>query len=306
MEVLVIGGTYFLGVFIVKKLIKRGYKVTILNRGNKKGLFGKNVSEIYLDRRNLSAFNETLSEKEFDVVIDLTAYLPKDTKAAIDIFSCKKIRHFLHCSTIAVYSANNKMPLTEESKREGNSKSCKNPFSSYGLNKSKCEDLLFNACKESSFPATILRPTYIYGPLDYTGRMSYFFKRITNNKPIYLPKENIKMQQIYANDVAEAFMLCINNKNAIGKAYNLCNQNCITFEELITQIGKTVGANPKLKYPPFYIPSPKSLPFAYFPFADWSFCCDASKSVKELKISYTPLEGGLEKTHRWLKQSNQL
>jgi len=302
MKALVLGGTRFLGYSLVNRLVKERCDVTILNRGTRKGLFGKSVKEIYADRTDKKELSKKLSGKDFDAVFDISAYTPQQTNSIVELLKDTKIKRFVHCSTIAVYNKlrdyciDNPKKIRETSERGSNSGS-KNPFSTYGTDKSKCEDALFNANADYGFPVVILRPTYIYGPLDYTGRMEWIFDRVCSGKPIYLPKKERVMQQAYVEDVVDAFILGTKKKSSVGEAYNICNPECMTFEHLIEKIGEVAARTPRIKYNPLYIPLPKQIKFMYFPFPAASFCCDVSKSMK-LGVKYTSLEDGLKKTFR--------
>ena len=74
MNILVLGGTRFFGVHLVRELIKQGHKVTIATRGNKVDEFGDRVNRIKVDHANfIEMKNAFLNKKD----------LPQDKKELI-------------------------------------------------------------------------------------------------------------------------------------------------------------------------------------------------------------------------------
>ena len=71
MNILVIGGTRFFGIHMVDELLNNGYKVTIATRGMANDKYGDRVERIVFERTNEDSIKEQLSNKHFDVVIDI-------------------------------------------------------------------------------------------------------------------------------------------------------------------------------------------------------------------------------------------
>ena len=69
MNVLVIGGTLFIGRVLVKELAASGHSVTVLHRKPKHDL-GRHVGSIQADRNDGAALRAALAGKQFDVVFD--------------------------------------------------------------------------------------------------------------------------------------------------------------------------------------------------------------------------------------------
>lgn len=63
MKILVIGGTKFFGIPMIKELLANGHAVTIATRGNTLDPFGDSVSRIKMDRQKPTEVREQLSEK---------------------------------------------------------------------------------------------------------------------------------------------------------------------------------------------------------------------------------------------------
>ncbi|MBI2142140.1 NAD-dependent epimerase/dehydratase family protein [Candidatus Woesearchaeota archaeon] len=290
MKVLVIGGTRFIGYFLVHALLKQRHKVSVLNRGARKGIFGGRVEEIICDRDDKEKFVSEVKKRQFDIAFDNWAFYPEHIKADIEALggSAKQLKNFIFTSSTAVYDEKQSLPYTENSARNG-----KNAFGSYGYNKAKCEDILMASHKNDAFPATIIRPSYVYGPRDYSGRMESLLRRLEKGQAIRIPKSNPKSQFSYVHDVVSALTACIGNNKAIGNQYNICGEETVSYGELVELLGEVIGKKPKAKFSLVHD----------FPYEDWNMRCDVSKSRKELGIKYTPLKEGLKETWEWWREN---
>ena len=83
MKILVIGGTRFFGVPMVKKLIADGHEVTLATRGQHKDTFGGEVKRIVMDKTDENSVKAALCGKHFDAVIDKVAYSSNDVRSLL-------------------------------------------------------------------------------------------------------------------------------------------------------------------------------------------------------------------------------
>lgn len=67
-KVLVMGGTRFNGLALVRELVKHGRDVTVLNRGHSEVELPRAVRRLYADRTNKQQLTEVLGSEDFDVV----------------------------------------------------------------------------------------------------------------------------------------------------------------------------------------------------------------------------------------------
>ena len=74
MKILVIGGTRFFGVHMVRELLAKGHDVTIATRGLTPDEFGDTVKRIVLDHTDPESMKKAMDGLQFDVVIDKVAY----------------------------------------------------------------------------------------------------------------------------------------------------------------------------------------------------------------------------------------
>jgi nucleoside-diphosphate-sugar epimerase len=168
MRILVIGGTGFISSRIVEKLLAAGHEVTSFTRGKSTKNFKKKRNLLYEfgDRHDEIKMKE-IAAKNFDAVYDMIAYEAYESELMTKIFK-EKTGHFIHCSTISVYMISNDVtcPITEDQwQAPAMDYDPRNPFGmDYGINKRKCEEILWENYDEKKFPVTILRPTFVSGP----------------------------------------------------------------------------------------------------------------------------------------------
>ena len=82
---LIIGGTRYMGRFLAARLVARGDRVTLFNRGTRPDPFGDRVERL-------------LGWRTFDAVVDMIGYVSRDVERAIDIFA-GRVGHYLFVST---------------------------------------------------------------------------------------------------------------------------------------------------------------------------------------------------------------
>ena len=254
MNILIIGGTGFLSSRITEKLLSKGHNLTLLVRGKTKSKFvdNKNLSFIYGDRNDKKILSELTSKHKFDIVYDMIAYDEKDSKTAIDAFK-NKIGRFIHCSTISVYmlAKEVKLPVTEEQINLPLMEPFhRSPFGwDYGINKIKCENVLWRNHNIRSFPVSILRPTYISGPDDPAKRDYFWIERILDGKPLLVPGDGkFKFQEVFIEDAADAFCKVIETDKSIGEAYNVAAEEVFTLNEYLEKLMQLLNRNVEIFY----------------------------------------------------------
>lgn len=87
MHVLIIGGTRFMGPYIVKNLREAQHTVTVFHRGQTKTPLSEGTREILGDRNHLAQYTDTLRHLEPDVVLDMMATTEQQAQALMPIFA---------------------------------------------------------------------------------------------------------------------------------------------------------------------------------------------------------------------------
>jgi dTDP-glucose 4,6-dehydratase len=156
-----------------------------------------------------------------------------------------RISQYIFCSSIAVCSQPPAYwPITEE-----HEKCASYEENVYGYDKWLAEEYLFQQFKECDLAASIVRPVYVYGPYDYSGRLDYFFSSIANDIPIVLSGngENI-IQFGYVYDLCRAIIAMIGNESAYGQAFNISGRELVTVNQFIKLISLEIGKMVDVKF----------------------------------------------------------
>ena len=192
MRILIIGGTRFVGRHIVESAVAHGHQVTLLHRGTSGDDPFPHCEHLHLDRDgDLSV----LSDRSFEAVIDVSAYVPRQVNSVADALGDRAGR-YLFISTVSVYdlpaeapfdengalTAVPSDPTTEDVTEE-----------TYGGLKVLCE----RAARERfGDRLTIVRPTYVVGPFDYTHRFTYWVERLARGGEVLAPAPSDAWLQI--------------------------------------------------------------------------------------------------------------
>src|SRR6185369_12429946 len=86
MQVLVIGGTSFIGPHVARALVACGHKVTVFHRGQTDSDFLPDVNHIYGDRRDLPNFREEFKRLAPDVVLDMVCFNEREARDVMQTF----------------------------------------------------------------------------------------------------------------------------------------------------------------------------------------------------------------------------
>jgi 2'-hydroxyisoflavone reductase len=200
MDLLVIGGTHFVGRAIVEDAAARGFDVTVFHRGESEPSDLPAVAHIHGDRDgDLSA----LSGRRWDAVIDVCAYFPAQVRGLGAALS--RPGHYTLVSSLSVHDedlpAGGKedsplLPVSDPSVSEITE-------DTYGPLKVACEV----AAREAFPDPGIIRPGYVVGPHDTTDRFTYWVRRGAAGGRMLAPGVPVEpMQFIDARDLA-AFTL---------------------------------------------------------------------------------------------------
>ena len=244
MRALVVGGSRFIGLHLVRTLSKEGHSVTVLNRGQTEVTFPGGVERLYADRNDSSQVEAALHGKSFDTVFDISAYTPSVLGLTVKALQ-GNIGHYLFCSTGAVFGPPDHpihiAPIPAGYPLDRNPQS--HP---YTVGKVQCEDLLAEAFRGNGFPATSLRPVYVYGPgnLSRATEPSYF-ARLTLRRKVIIPGDGFTLfHLVHVEDVVGAFMAAATTSASIGQAYNIGGPEGVTGDGYVQTIALIMGVEP--------------------------------------------------------------
>lgn len=285
MNILVTGGTVFVSKYIAN-YFKNNNEVFVLNRNTKKQLDGVHLIEA--DRHNLG---DILKEYNFDVVLDICAYTGEDVSDLIDALP-DGVKDYILISSSAVYPETNLQPFTEEQELGSNS-----IWGNYGTNKIEAEDILFSRIPS----AYVLRPPYLYGPMQNIYREPFVFECALSDRIFYVPKDGtMKMQFFHVEDLCRVIAKIIET-HPNYRVINVGNENLVNINEFVSLCYKVVGK--ELKIVNVYNHENQR---DYFSFHDYEYYLDITKQ-NELIDNTKNLEVGLRESFEWyIKHSEEV
>jgi len=235
MNVLILGGTYFIGRHLALHLVEQGHDVTLLNRGT----LTATLPTLHVDRNEPRGMRQALAGRSFDLVIDTSCYDATQALIAEGALS-GRYRHWVFLSSAAVYSDHAPRPLSERSPTQGST-----AFGSYGKRKIEAERLLTEMCGSR---LTILRSAYVYGPGNNLDRETFIWARLLSGEVIYLPGDgSARVSFIHVHDLARAVEALANRSDPIIGTFNVAHPQAVTLREWVECLAREANVTAELR-----------------------------------------------------------
>jgi nucleoside-diphosphate-sugar epimerase len=243
-NILVIGGSYFVGRVFVEELLKaKEYSISVLNRGNIP-VRRQEVTEIVCDRHDKDRMKQVLPETDWCAVIDFCAYTADDIASTLSVLHPRHVGQYLYVSTCSIYAPTFDIPIKEHGEKLSGPQPELGPFADYGYNKRQAELQLQRIAQEHGMPYTVIRPAFIYGKYNYAPRESYFFDLILKGKPVIIPENNLSLFSFVSVwDVASIMRGCLENADAFNKAFNASAEELVSYRRLM-EVFETIMEQP--------------------------------------------------------------
>ena len=275
-KMLVTGGTVFVSRYIAEYYAAKGWDVFVLNRNTKQQ--SENVTLIEADRH---ALGETLREYRFDAVVD-TAYTAADVELLLD--ALVGYEDYILISSSAVYPEHAAQPFGEDTLLGFNKY-----WGKYGTDKIAAEQALL----ERNPNAYVLRPPYLYGPMNNVYREAFVFDCAMADRVFYLPKDGIlPLQFFHVHDLCR-FMDVLLEQKPRQHIFNVGNKETVSVREWVELCYQAAGKRPVFRNVGEEIEQRK-----YFSFYDYAYALDVSAQYAYLE-DVTPLKQGLEESFAW-------
>ena len=248
MKILFIGGTGTISMAITRQLAAQGEELYLLNRGNRATELPANVKVINADINDEEGVKAKLEGMSFDSVCDFIGFVPSQLERDYRIFK-GKTKQFMYISSASAYHK----PSRAYKITEGTALA--NPYWEYSRNKIACEDLLMKYYREDGFPVTIIRPSHTYDersiPLGVHGNNGSWqvVKRMMEGKPVIIHGDGTSLWTMTHNsDFAKGFCGLIGNPHAIGEAFQITNDETLTWNQIYECIAKALNVELKAYY----------------------------------------------------------
>jgi 2'-hydroxyisoflavone reductase len=244
LQILIMGGTGFVGPHTVNAALAQGHKVTLFNRGKTNpGLFSE--LETIVGDRNTDQI-EKLADRKWDAVIDTSAYYPRSVNSLLDVVK-NNIQQYLFVSSISVYQDWSKVGMDETAPLATMDDPTIEEVTgeTYGPLKVLCEQAANNQMPDRTI---LIRPGLIVGPRDKTDRFTYWPVRIKRGGTVLAPSDGSDyIQYIDVRDLADWMVHCL--QQHLTGAYNaITSAGDITIKKLLETCVSELNPQTKLEW----------------------------------------------------------
>jgi nucleoside-diphosphate-sugar epimerase len=256
MNILVIGGTRFIGIYVVRQLIDNGHSVTVYHRGKYESKLAAGVRHVLRTDESMLVrnFSAELLTPSPDVVIHMIAMGEVDAQAAVEFFRDNTGR-MVWISSGDVYLAYGRFTGTEPGAVLPGLLTENSPLRTLLYpyrDAAKPADDIANtydkvlveriAASERELPATILRLPKVYGRESNSDLATVYAFR---NYPRW------RWTHGYVGNVAAAIVLAAVHPAAAGRSYNVGEEHTPTIGERLAKLPPSevpVNADPKFNF----------------------------------------------------------
>lgn len=251
MKALFIGGTGTISTEITKLCVRKGWDITLLNRGNASDRVPEGAHVLQADIGREDEVRELLKDTCWDVVADFIVFTPEQVRRDIRLFEGKTAQ-YIFISSASAYQK----PLSSPWITEGTP--LHNPYWEYSRNKAACERILQDAYDDRGFPITLVRPSHTYCersmPVALHGTRGSFqvLERIRQGKRIIIPGDGTTLWALtHSRDFAVAFEGIMGNPHALGEVFQIIGDETLTWNQIHECVGRALG----MEIHPVHIPS---------------------------------------------------
>ena len=326
MRSFVTGGTGFTGSHLVRRLLKRGHEVQVVD--TEPGLFADELQKLGAELTLGSVTDAALvdrvmagSKRIFHLAAAFRKInLPNEVYHKVNAIGTRIIgeaalRHgvvsFVYCSTQGVHGGIKSPPGSERSPIA--------PEDYYQQTKYEGEQEIA-VLVNRGLPATILRPMAIYGPGD-PARFLFLFRAVKRGRFLMFGDGKTLYHPLYIDNLIDAFELA-GERPGYGEVYLIGDAEYHTLNNLVRAVATSMEAEVRILHLPFAplwmaaatcetVCRPLSIePPLFRRRADWfrqnrAFRIDKAKT----ELGYEPrvdLSTGLARTAAWYRQHGYL
>lgn len=310
LKILILGGTAFLGPELVEAAQTRGHTLTLFNRGKTRPNLFPDIEKLRGDRdpKKDEGLKALEGDRTWDAVIDTSGYYPRMVKASAELLA-PRVGHYTFISSISAYKDSSKPGSDEtapvDTMEDETIEEMGPDGKYYGPLKALCEQ-----AAEKAMPGKTanIRPGYIVGPGDWSGRFNYWPLRIEKGGEVLAPgTPDDPIQIIDVRDLADWCIHCVEQRvtglfNAVGPAEKLpwgrvldvCKQVTKTDAKFTWVDAKFIEEHAK---PGDYLPIWISPAGEMAGFHQWS-----NKRALDKGLKFRPLNETVEALLKWYKE----
>jgi 2'-hydroxyisoflavone reductase len=297
LNLLILGGTGFIGPHLVRHAVARGHHVTIFTRGRRQTELPNDVVRLTGDR---NGHLEALVGKTFDAVVDDSATNPEWVRQSAQLLKDRAGR-YLFTSSTGVYYPYFKRGLDETVAPHLEVADPKDGSETYGVAKARCEHQVQEAFGDR---AIVVRPTYIVGPGDTTDRFPYWPVRLARGGEVLAPgRHDDPVQIVDVRDLAE-WMVRLLEEQRSGVFNAAGPRDTLTMPSFLEQAKAALNANVKFTWVDDYAflaehKIDEAIPWARLEGNDDGMMSIANRSAIAAGLTFRPLATTVRDTLAW-------
>lgn len=297
-NVLVVGGSYFVGKVFVEELQRRdGVAIHVLNRG-RRPLRLDGVREIASDRHDGPAIARSLPPLEWHAVVDFCAYQPDDVRLLLGHLP-GTVRRYVLISTATVLQTTSALPMDEDA--PALTGPAPGPGGDYGYKKLLTELALEELSRERDIRHVSLRPPFIYGKYNYAPRESYFFELMAKGETIVVPAPpQALFSMVSVWDVAAVTIACLDDERVLDRAWIVAPDELVSYDRLIEVLETISGKRLDVRRQPVRVIEAKGIPVP-FPLTE-HLVYSGARLRHALQYRYMSLLEGMRRTYDWFRE----
>ena len=238
MNVAIIGGTGFVGAYIVQALERDGHAVSLLVRPGSEAKIppGEHFRVVTGDVSSADALDAALSD--CDAVIYCVGILRAFPREGVT-FEALQYEGVVRTVESAIRCGVDRFLLMSAN-------GVKVPGTAYQETKKRAEEVVFG----SELDATVFRPSVIFG--DPVGRMEFATQLCRDMVRTPVPavgffsgvspeRGSVRMSPVHVEDVAQAFVAALTRPETVGQVYELGGPDVLSWNDMIRFIADAIG-----------------------------------------------------------------
>jgi len=247
MNIFITGANGFIGTELVKTLLSRGFKLTIISRKknfsinqNVKQIIGSFSDEKLIDKHliniecviHLAAISNIMNENSLDAASKYLKTNYEDTKIFANLCAQKNIKRFIFLSSVKVNGE------TTEKYQPFNSNSPYRPSGNYAISKQKAEQELLRISSIADMSVVIIRPPIVYGP-NVKGNFNTLISIMKKGIPLPFGSIYNSRSFLALDNLIDFIILCTNHSrtpSASNEIFHISDGHDISTTELLKEI----------------------------------------------------------------------
>ncbi|MBW7935216.1 MAG: NAD-dependent epimerase/dehydratase family protein [Gemmatimonadaceae bacterium] len=241
LNLLVLGGTNFIGPHLLRHAVARGHRVTIFTRGRRQPDLPDSIERLVGDRNGQL---QALEGRRWDAVIDDSGNVADWVRQSTALLK-GAVGRYLFVSSTGVFYPYLRRGLSEADPVHYDARDPKDGDEAFGVMKAQGERFTMDAFGDRG---VVVRPTYIVGPGDSSDRFPYWPVRLARGGEVLAPgRAEDPVQFVDVRDLAE-FMIHLLEGQRSGYYNAVGPKQAMTCRAFYSAAAEALHANVKFTY----------------------------------------------------------